>query len=90
MNQILLYGGFFVAILMFLLCVLLWFRLHIWKTWKDVSSYRGQKLGINPRILSGRQERAETGGSEETTLLYSDNAGWRVLDEVIFVYTNGI
>lgn len=99
MNQILLYGGFSVAILMFSLCVTIWFRLHIRKTWKDVSSCRVQKLGTNPRIKSKYYRtmplpavpvKTETGGSEETTLLHSDIAEWKVLDEVVFIHTSGI
>jgi len=92
MNQILLYSGFSVAVLMFLLCVVIWFRLHIWKTWKDVSSYRVQKLGKSHQTmpLPVSQMTAETGESKETTLLHSDKAEWSVLEEVIFIYTNGI
>lgn len=86
MNQIMLYGGFSTAGVMFFLCVIIWFRLHIWKIWRDISSYRVQKLGNGSQINSMHYSTMPLPVRHHD----SGQTEWDVLDEVIFTYTKGI
>lgn len=92
MNQILLYGGFCLSGIMFLFCLIIWFRFHIWKSWCDIASYRSKKLSVNRNIKNGydRTKLLSEQKTNDTILLESDSAGWSMIDEILFIHTNEV